>query len=95
MDPEESPQGRTASFTDGAGEATPSVTHALYANAGGPYKPKSVFDQITGSGIGYSAQDRSRMLLGGSMLPTGNGASDTTYQKSSMLASPYRPLPSA
>lgn len=56
------------------------------------YQPRSVLESPTKSGIGMSANDRSRQLINGQMLPSRNGSSATTYDKRQALGldSPYR-----
>jgi hypothetical protein len=45
------------------------------------FRPTGTNQQIMPSGIGSSAKDQSRMLLGGGFLPAQNGASEDTYQR--------------
>jgi hypothetical protein len=56
------------------------------------YQPRSVLESPTRSGIGMSANDRSRQLINGAMLPSRNGSSVATYEKRQALGldSPYR-----
>jgi hypothetical protein len=79
-------EGRNGSFTNGA--MTSTANYAMQ-NPGAGYHPTSALDSLP-SGNGLSAPDRSRMLLGGSMMPSPNGVASDTYAARSWITTPTR-----
>lgn len=53
-----------------------------------PYKANSVYDQLTKSPNGLADADADRLLVGGGLLPTNNGRSESTAAKRRYLDSP-------
>lgn len=84
-------ESRSTNFSQGFQSAKRGPSTIQSGIAGG-YRPKSVLDNLRPSGTGLAESDRSRLLAGGGMLPSSNGSSESTYQRSSWLTSPYRPL---
>jgi hypothetical protein len=78
---------RQAEFGTGAGSVAPAGTPAsleaqqAQQNAGPKsFTPTGTDMQLVGSGMGSSAADQQRMLLGGGFLPTSNGSALDSFE---------------
>jgi hypothetical protein len=87
---ESAPGSRTMAFGTGVHETGGLISSAQAQNAvaGQGYHPTSVITPPVATGNGMSATDRGRQLVGGGMLPSSNGSSQSTYQAERPLLSP-------
>jgi hypothetical protein len=77
-------------FGNGMAAPAGSYFHSMQNNVGVGYHPESVLAPLRiNSGNGLGTSDRSRINAGG-LFKTNNGQSQTTYDKSLWLTSPYR-----
>lgn len=83
------PEGRNASFAAGVAGG-PNHATSLQQNVDPMFRPDSILSlNNIPSGNGLGATDAQRRTYGGTMRPTDNGMSKSTYQQGGPLMSTY------
>lgn len=83
------PEGRNDNFQMGS-MGTGNHATSLQQNVDPAFRPDSVLSLYNiPSGNGMSSQDAQRRTYGGTMRPTANGMSTTTYKQAGPLMSSY------